>query len=221
MSDAEPNVPEVQDGEPPAPPAPPVPDATEAPTPDPAAPPPPPPPADTVPVPDPQPETSIQVNVPGLPNAAPPTLGGAVKVPEDALAPPPATEKHTYWCGTTPDSPIQNITAGGVCFPRWTGRMDMGKDGQLESEPARGALYQLDADQVELVVDRVADAFIRGEGPMAVKMSKTMPYGSKVKAYVPQANDVPLGCFIYMVRMEPTMPVDWRMAEPETMVERV
>jgi hypothetical protein len=119
--------------------------------------------------------------------------------------------RDLFWVGTTPDSPIQNVTCG-IRFPAFTGQLDYDGKGEPVIPNSRGALIRLSPAEVKLVLKRVPLYVVRARGRTSFVVSKAQ------KAYVPNPGDVPLAKFLYMVRLEERMPIGWRSSTPEPML---
>jgi hypothetical protein len=112
---------------------------------------------------------------------------------EDSDANAPRTR---YWMGTTPKSPIQNITAGGQSFPRFSGTPVFDARGQPDRDLTLGTYNELTAKQVETVKHAVAARIVRrigsGDDRRAIVMMRDAP------SYRVEPGDEPLAKYVYM-----------------------
>lgn len=142
-----------------------------------------------------------------------------------------AEQTREYWLGTMPDSPRANYTIAGVEFPRYSGNVNFGEDGQPDYPLNIGAKRHLTDSQVaaikkdvlHFVVRRRAKANedrpwesvvmgdvldVRGADP------KTAPHdkeGTPVLTYRKPSShedqDTPFGCFLFLYRVETGVPL--------------
>lgn len=144
--------------------------------------------------------------------------------------PPPIEDRDFYWCGTTKDCPM-DITLGGFEFPKTIGRVREREDGNymLETEHQDGAIHPLTDANVALIKEHCANKVIRGfrveelqllNGGTRTRYRGTLRgiSGSKRRVFTPQADDRPLGQFVYMVKVRHAN--DRPMSDPPTMVPR-
>lgn len=148
-------------------------------------------------------------------------------------APPPAPPREFYWCGATKDSPVHNITLGGISFPKFTGEV---REGDVEGKQKfvdnlhDGQIHSLTEATVELVMEHAKGKVIRnyrtevlgndpsGEQPTVFLGSILSTTGSRHRPYQYREGDLPLGNFVYMVKVRgrKDRPID----EPPPLVER-
>ena len=120
-----------------------------------------------------------------------------IKVKVEPLSIAPGEDAETYWCGTLPGCPMQNVTVGGQNFPLFVGTPTFGKDGQPDRDLTHGAELDLSDRQVEAVMAGVANRVLRRVG------SKERPRGMIITRdgpYRMQSGDEPLGKHMYMKR---------------------
>ena len=159
--------------------------------------------------------------------------GSAVKVSAKPLeAAKAAGPTRRYWVGVTPDCPVQNITAGGVNFPKFSGsHLDAAGDLLPESERRHGIECELTDEQVDLVrkgvslrvirlggVDRTGSEFEDAPETMRPKGRHAQVYMVDSKKYRPAPNDVPVARFLYMHRLDDMTAADRSRFPPETML---
>jgi len=151
--------------------------------------------------------------------AEPAPISSVVKVIPD-LKPIEETHhaRHTYWLGTADTCPVQNVTVGGITFPRAMGELiDKDGGGQPTFTGGRGDMVELTDDQVERIQKAVARKVLRWVGSGAnrrpMKLDMDSPY------YIQQKADEPLGRYLYMLRTD-DLPFDARRTgTPEPMVD--
>lgn len=149
---------------------------------------------------------------------------GVVKIPISGLPEHEDVARVEYWCGTTEECPIQNVTVGGQSFPRDTGTAVRDPSGNIESgHLEHGAMLQLTDTQVDRVVRGVSERLIRWTGQPTDENGK--PRGKRRGIiimrdgpYNEQAGDEPLARYVYMVRTD-SLGFRGRMTIPETMLE--
>lgn len=126
---------------------------------------------------------------------------------------PLPSPRHPYWLGTTDDSPLQTVTAGGVEFPRALGKLTDERGDPL-TNLQRGRIAKLTDDEVALVRQRIAERVVRISGQRRMVLSVR---GQRDYPFQPEAGDIPLGRFVYLIRLGDNLPHDWRERPPTTM----
>lgn len=137
----------------------------------------------------------------------------AIKVEVEPLVPTKDQVRHPFWIGVFPDCPIQNVYAGGQCFPFYTGTAVFDVDGKPDRPLSYGDEVELTDPQVEAVKQGVANRVLRwiGPDPDEIKDASADPKKTRKRKrrgvilmrdgnYRPQVEDVPLGRFLYMAR---------------------
>jgi len=130
--------------------------------------------------------------------------------------PGPMKPRAPYWCGTLPDCPLTSPSCNGVSFE--TVRYKTDASGVTTSE--RGVVHWLDEDTVRATLERLAAKVVR-----IVRDEKTGAVGScwnldvRNHGYVREDRDVPLGCYLYMVQLDP-QALHVRPENPEPIVAR-
>jgi hypothetical protein len=129
-------------------------------------------------------------------------------------------QKHAYWCGIVPGAPIHRAVLASITFSRDQGLLaPKGQSGKyiMVDHVKRGQVHNLTLTHVELVLERAKLSVVRqfgnGRGSIVTKA------GSHSRPYRPRPNDVPLGKYLYMVRLGEDMPRDWRESSPPPMVQ--
>jgi hypothetical protein len=134
----------------------------------------------------------------------------------DQAAAPVAPPREFYWCGATKDSPIHNVTLGGISFPKFTGavrEVDGTGRQQFSDNLFNGQIHSLTEAHVALVLEHAKNKVIRnyrtevlGNDPSA---EQTAVYlgdilsmtGTRHRPYEHREGDKPIGNFVYMVRV--------------------
>ncbi len=152
-----------------------------------------------------------------------------IDIPKDEI--PEAPPKTYYWCGATMDAPHSNYTLGGVSFPKTTGSIIERAEGRQECVPDTdvGVVNHVTDTQRNLILEHVKTKVIRNlretkeaqiDGTEMVRRSGdiiTMKSG-KVRKFVPQPGDIPIGCFVYMVKVRHRD--DRPIQDPPSLVKR-
>ncbi len=110
-----------------------------------------------------------------------------------------------YHIGTMPGSPIQNITLGGVSFPRMTEEIKLSRNASPAStqrNPQPGEIIELSPSQVDRILEGASCKVVRMRG------TSGKIYSSKSATFKAHPHDIPIEKFIYM-RMAPEN-VTWR-----------
>lgn len=133
----------------------------------------------------------------------------------------PDQETHSYWIGTTRECPIQNVTAGGITFPLFSGTPVFGIDGEPDRNLDMGTVIDLTGAQLDMIRSAVALRALRLIGPADKngrrRGTMLLVDGGK-RRYTPQASDVPLAAFLYMHRADRMTAADRATFPPETML---
>jgi len=158
----------------------------------------------------------------------------AVKIKPIDLSPEITGKRTRYWVGTTPNCPLQNVHAGGICFPLFRG-MPIFNDAGVPDRPLEyGNFADLTEYQVKNVCDGIRMRVLRiygGDGDRLLGVADTedvtprQPQRAQMfiadgKRYHAAPNDQPLARFVYMHRAEDLTLVDMEDFPPETMEER-
>ena len=155
-------------------------------------------------------------------------VSSAIKVKPGLPKVEPGAKTERYWIGTVPTSPIQNVTVGGVCFPRFRGNPVFDRPGDAPDRALEyGVFADLTDDQVDAIKKGVAARVVRPIGlpdsefddaeGVARNTRKTgqmlMVDGPK---YRRQPRDIPLARLLYMHRAADLSVNDYNVI-PETM----
>jgi len=156
--------------------------------------------------------------------------GSAVKVKSGLPEITKSAKTIRYWIGTTPSSPIQNVTVGGVTFPLFRGSPVFDQDGGKPDRTLDHGIYaDLTDERVELIRNGVKIRVIRIWGGTDDDKFETAPGTVKGKGktaqmlivdgphYRRQPNDHPVGEFLYMHRLDAMSAEDGHRFPPETM----
>lgn len=158
-----------------------------------------------------------------------PARGSAVKVKTNLPKAEGRVATTRYWIGTTPECPIQNVTVGGVSFPRFRGNPVFDQPGGApDREIVHGAMVQLTEEQVALVAAGVRIRCIRIYSPttdenivdnetVRRKVTSAHMLMTDSASYRPAPEDVPLARFLYMHRLDDMSAADLSRFPPETM----
>lgn len=124
--------------------------------------------------------------------------------------------RRRYWCGVRSDSKFDAIIVGGIGFLKSQGHLDSdeGKDPVFRGR--RGEDLDLTDTQVKRICEAVSRGIVRTVGQGRGARAARFRMGSV--AYRPDPRDEPLGRHLYMIRIEDTMPSNWRDSDPEPMV---
>lgn len=163
-------------------------------------------------------------------------VSSAVKVKSGLPAPRAEEKLNRYWIGTTPDCPIQNVTVGGICFPRFSGtptfddsavpdrKLDMGQHANLSAAHVKFIQKHVSV-RVIRILGREPEPGIDDSDRTPSKKRRGVLYvtggkDSKIdpsRGYVHRVGDIPLGHFLYMHRMDRMAAEDLTTFPPETM----
>lgn len=145
-----------------------------------------------------------------------------IDIPAAARAVVPA--RRRYWCGLTPDAPMDHDSRGGVEFQKFDNYPEWDEKGNLlnPSQVQRGKVLELTDAQVDLIKKRVANIVLRigttADGRRYIIERIHLDSVPADKGYTPQAHDAPLGHFLFMLPIADSMPVGWRQEVPAPMV---
>ena len=140
-------------------------------------------------------------------------------------------EALAYWVGCLPGCPVQNAIVGGISFPRKTQRVGEAGFGTLTARSdQKGAVAYLTAAQVKKVMHGARALVVRKKGGGAKArrillnadpahfVSDKMNPGQKVREYVRQRGDIPIGCYIYMVPYDDALGPNYQDGWPAPLV---
>ncbi len=169
-----------------------------------------------------------------------PAKTSAVTVPVDLPEVAEGQQTHRYWVGVLPECPIQNVTAGGINFPLYSGPHLDGDNLIPVLKRKLGAHIDLSDEHVDLIAaavqlrvvrmygggDRVGDEYEDADAEATPKKKPKkravmiMRDGPKCKPgykYTALQNDVPLARFVYMHRLDQMSAEDANNFPPATM----
>ena len=116
---------------------------------------------------------------------------------------PEVEPKRFYWCGVTEDCPRTVIHSGGFDFPAFTQRQELLPGSETETRLAdaqyAGRIHAMTELSVRKCLDGIKTRIVRRTGKRSEVRSIE---GSRVRKHVPEAGDVPLAKFVYMVEVE-------------------
>lgn len=155
----------------------------------------------------------------------------AVKVAVVAAPAEVTAAKRRYWVGTMPESPVQNITAGGVSFPLFRGIPVFDQPGGAPDRTIEHGIYiDLTDEKVERVRHAVSLRVVRVFGGGGVADGyEDAPDVTKPKRrtaqvlmvdgphYVADKNDIPMAKLVYMHRLDLMSAEDVHRFPPESM----
>jgi hypothetical protein len=122
-------------------------------------------------------------------------------------------DKRAYFVGTLPNSPFQNITLGGVCFPQFTSDITFGKESNIASQNRHnGDVLQLDGEEI----DRIKNAAKRKVVRWNANSSRAF-LAEKDERYRPMSSDKPIGEYVYLISVQDASKWDanWRDKHPK------
>ena len=136
-----------------------------------------------------------------------------LRIPVERSKPIPAVPRDYYWCGCTEDAPSHNLTAGGISFPLWNGKVVEKAPGKFEyiDRIAKGQVNHLTDATVALVLERAAEKVVRNGSLLSIK-------GSPQRPFIPQQGDIPLGEYMYMIKVRNRD--DRPFQDPPTLIPR-
>lgn len=138
----------------------------------------------------------------------------AIKVPWKREMAPPPVERVEMWLGVTDESPLQNIVLGGLLFPRYSREIPLDKNGDVvKGKETRGIRVRITKESAKAIEEDCVRHVVRRVGVNAVTLD------TKDHRYERQANDLPIGCFLYAVEIHQRMPVDWHVTTPAPIIE--
>lgn len=112
----------------------------------------------------------------------------------------PQQARKLFWCGTAPGSPLQSTSAAGVSFE--SHRIVRGsRSDQYTEQP--GVIHALTQQEVEKVREVVARKVVRlaiNEKDGTITQAWKLDVDSV--SYRQEPRDIPLGCFLYMHKVE-------------------
>lgn len=124
--------------------------------------------------------------------------------------------RHSYWMGTTHDSPFQNVHAGGRSFPRATGQMtDEDGSGQPKFSGPRGQEAMLSAKEVKAITAAVAKKVVQWVG--TGKNRRAIKINLDTLGYRQAPTDEPMGKYLFMHRTD-SLGFKDKEGQPEPMV---
>jgi len=123
----------------------------------------------------------------------------AVRVKVEPLVGSQSKPRKRYWMGTFKSCPLQNVTAGGHVFQRFSGNPVLDANGEPETEPAPGTYNMLTEEQVKTVCAGVALRVIRKVGTDGRRGIILM---RDTASYRPEPGDEPLAKHVYMSAAE-------------------
>lgn len=132
----------------------------------------------------------------------------------DPLAIPTATAEaeEEYWIGLKDGADHDFVTAGGMDFPKFIGQNAVDAKGNSLGSSTRGKRVMLPPSRVKAIKTAIAKKIIRqiAEGRCALLTVEGPNFRFR-------NDDRPLGRYLWMVKVRPTMPIDWMESDPPSM----
>lgn len=167
---------------------------------------------------------------------------GPIRLKTPTLASIHKAVRHPYHCGVTEDARQEVIHAGGFDFPLMEGaRFDAVGDPVDITDGNRGKVHNLTDAEAAVVLERISGKWIRyrghgqwdqvstvlGERPVRNENGVVVRNedGSDKMEMAPnprfhqRRGDVPLGCFVYLVRLPDKRPMRG-MGQPAPLIDR-
>ena len=104
---------------------------------------------------------------------------------------------RSFWCGTTSDSPLQNINLAGLDFPGYVELIDH-PSGALKTQrhKVRGTVVNLEAKQVDAARSASTKKVVRTQG------ARTSLLNVDSRFYRATEGDVPVGHFVFLIEVD-------------------
>ena len=127
-----------------------------------------------------------------------PQPGQAIKIKLDHKVDETQYDRRPFWLGTMKNSPVQNVTIGGVQFHAFTERVydEKGK-WMTQRDKQTGGIAFLTEEKVELIKERAAQKIVRKLGKRIVRV-----YSTASERYRYEPGDEPLAKYIYMIPLK-------------------
>lgn len=127
---------------------------------------------------------------------------------------PGSDPKRRYWVGTLDKCVVKDVHLAGVCFPRFTGRIEVSEEGAIDYSAARrGGLVALTEQNVKAIRSAVATKVVRGNSI----------FSTATPNYEPTEADKPLAEYVYLIAEDEAATVmnsaQWRESEPPSLLE--
>lgn len=137
-------------------------------------------------------------------------IGEVMEIEAADIQIPEELPTELYWCGVTDDCPLHVVTVV-IDFPRGDGPTMHDTKGGVLPPHAYGRIHELTPDQVKEIMRRVSQKIVRftGKRSKVLSLFKCPGGGSlnlepvKDDRHRAAPSDVPLGCFLYMIRLDP------------------
>lgn len=160
------------------------------------------------------------------PSASPIVAGAALRIEPLAISLEKIqpVERSRFWCGTLPGCSHYNVALGtkvAVMFHRITEEVTSRDDPpETVRIPRKGQIFELSQEEVDGILLDVKRRVIRpsskrdtGDGGRVGFILRTDD-----ATYRPREGDVPLACYIYMVKLSANMPDGYREAFPPALL---
>lgn len=104
---------------------------------------------------------------------------------------------RSYWCGTMPGSPLQNINLAGLDFPEFIELINHPK-GTLKTQrtKVRGTVVMLEESQIKAARFAASQKIIRTAG------ARTSMLNVDSRVYKKTEGDEPVGAYVYMIAVD-------------------
>lgn len=147
-----------------------------------------------------------------------PKVGPLTLTPQE-IAIPSQRPAFPYWCGVTKDCPVQTVHAGGLDFPKFIQmhEEDETRPGRMKLTNVRqyGRVHELTQDQVDKAMITLKNKIIRTVTSVSVEklpngkfqdVEKSRHFihdmrGTYNRPFSARPKDVPLGRYVYMIRL--------------------
>lgn len=134
-----------------------------------------------------------------------------------------------YWCGAFEGGPRQCYNLAGVSFPLFTEKPGPHNTPRPQRTRVKGCIQTLTASQVERVKHAARTLVVRrkglGKDARQIVINADPAHfgidpktGRRVREYVRQPGDMPVGCFIFIVPFDETLGPNWQSREPERLI---
>ena len=116
-----------------------------------------------------------------------------------------------FWIGVIEKCPYGVVHLNAMDFPRETEEVRQDEAGTTQRIPQKGKIVTLELSRIDLIKKAVMSKVIRKVGARPLLLTTKATY------YRPNASDIPLAKFVYMIPVREVMPHNFRALDPETM----
>jgi hypothetical protein len=136
---------------------------------------------------------------------------------------PPEPPRERYWLGTLPDSPHYNVAIAGIMFQR-TSEINVvkGDPPRTVTTEALGQVLELTQDKIDQILSRVQNEVVRFRGKRLDDEGgrRGLILNINNKNFRRAEGDLPLGMYVYIVKLNEQMPDGYRINYPEPLIRR-